>query len=643
MSVHNLVICVLFRDYYPELTKFTLKAALKFQANCLKIVKLTKVTILTCPLYSRWVHLDAIQHENLSRNMIVDQKSTLGGRTGGRDLYRRRNRPPLNNIEGGCRRLVGNPRNSPTIDKSAWEPKPTRMLLMQMTDGTSMVQGMEYRSIPQLTLNIKPGIKVLVSGTITVRRGMLMLTRDHISIMGGEVESLLITNSIENVLNRHLNIEETDEPAQTYDEHENTQVVPPSQGSQYYPSQINRNSQRTPLQPTNMPPPTQRPLQTTIRNKATATNQNIPQSRVSESSTELEFPTDDDLDMMQDDDFDDFLDPDLEATISRIETQASQEVSLNSTSQNQHTTGTSYVADDLFDDDFDDLILSTPEEPKSNLNPKQDSSVSQSKFQANRNVVSPFNQSKNKSNKSQAKQSSLKGFFSQSQNSSQNIVPSSSVKSNSSVISTSPRMGSSSPGPPMLNSSSRTPLNSSLSATFDSGKGSSLIDLTLEDNRGNVSGISRHNTEVLENEPPFTYLCFLPSISTIKKECVVKGFVMTLTSKLQQTSAGWELTVKINDGTASREIDIQNQVLQNLIGLTVDEMNVKKAEARTNPQLKQHLSKCVSGCQRELISLSGLLHLTLHPGKSRPMLTNITAVTQQHARHLAARARKLMG
>jgi len=339
--------------------------------------------------------------------------------------------------------------------------------------------------------------------------------------------------------------------------------------------------------------------------------------------------------MMQDDDFDDFFDPDMEATISRMETQASQELSLNSTNQNQ----TSDVAeDDMFDDDFDELILSTPDEPKSNINIKQEPAVSQPKFPENRNIVTPFNQNNSRNNKAATgKQTSLKGFFSQSQSSSQKVSPTSSVKSNLSDLNISARTGSSSPVSTSSNLSYRIASSSSLSATVDSGKGSSLIDLTLED----ASGSSRHTTDVIENNPPFTYLCFLPAVSSIKKDCVIKGFVMTLTSKLQQTASGWELTVKINDGTASREVDIQNQVLQNLIGLTVDEMKEKKAEARTNPELKQHLNKCVSGCQRELISLSGLLHLRLLPGKSRPLLTNITVVTQQHARHLAARARML--
>ncbi|CAL4259537.1 unnamed protein product, partial [Meganyctiphanes norvegica] len=43
MSVHNLVICGLFRDYYPELTKFTLKMWMWF---CMNVVGLGKLDLI---------------------------------------------------------------------------------------------------------------------------------------------------------------------------------------------------------------------------------------------------------------------------------------------------------------------------------------------------------------------------------------------------------------------------------------------------------------------------------------------------------------------------------------------------------------------------------------------------------------------
>lgn len=40
----------------------------------------------------------------------------------------------------------------------------------------------------------------------------------------------------------------------------------------------------------------------------------------------------------------------------------------------------------------------------------------------------------------------------------------------------------------------------------------------------------------------------------------MKGFVMTLVSRLDPSSGSWRLPVKINDGTASLDVDIHDQV-----------------------------------------------------------------------------------
>lgn len=47
-----------------------------------------------------------------------------------------------------------------SLFKAAWEPKPSRMLSLQLTDGTTVVQGMEYKPINSLSLSMKPGVKV---------------------------------------------------------------------------------------------------------------------------------------------------------------------------------------------------------------------------------------------------------------------------------------------------------------------------------------------------------------------------------------------------------------------------------------------------------------------------------------------------
>ena len=46
-----------------------------------------------------------------------------------------------------------------------WEPKPSRMMLLKMTDGQTEIQGMEYRPIAALGGNLQPGFKVIFTPT----------------------------------------------------------------------------------------------------------------------------------------------------------------------------------------------------------------------------------------------------------------------------------------------------------------------------------------------------------------------------------------------------------------------------------------------------------------------------------------------
>ncbi|XP_071588194.1 recQ-mediated genome instability protein 1 isoform X2 [Heliangelus exortis] len=43
-----------------------------------------------------------------------------------------------------------------------WEAKPTRMLMLQLTDGMHQIQGMEYQPVPVLHSNLPPGTKITV-------------------------------------------------------------------------------------------------------------------------------------------------------------------------------------------------------------------------------------------------------------------------------------------------------------------------------------------------------------------------------------------------------------------------------------------------------------------------------------------------
>lgn len=93
-----------------------------------------------------------------------------------------------------------------------WEAKPTRMLMLQLTDGVQSLEGMEYRPIPALSTNLPPGTKLQLVGPIVVCLGVLLLKAANVKVLGGEVEQLLGIYSQRRVLCGTLGLPEESNP-----------------------------------------------------------------------------------------------------------------------------------------------------------------------------------------------------------------------------------------------------------------------------------------------------------------------------------------------------------------------------------------------------------------------------------------------
>ncbi|XP_063769864.1 recQ-mediated genome instability protein 1 [Pseudophryne corroboree] len=97
----------------------------------------------------------------------------------------------------------------------SWESKPSRMLMLQLTDGTQNIQGMEYQSVPALHSGLSPGTKILLQGIISCRLGVLLLKPENIKVLGGEVEALVEEYAQDKVLSRLIGMEENPMPLRT--------------------------------------------------------------------------------------------------------------------------------------------------------------------------------------------------------------------------------------------------------------------------------------------------------------------------------------------------------------------------------------------------------------------------------------------
>ncbi|XP_054843095.1 recQ-mediated genome instability protein 1 [Eublepharis macularius] len=84
--------------------------------------------------------------------------------------------------------------------QKSWETKPTRMLMLKLTDGINHIQGMEYHSVPVLHTSLPPGTKIMIQGKVEYRLGVLLLKPENVRLLGGEVDSLMEEFAEERVL-----------------------------------------------------------------------------------------------------------------------------------------------------------------------------------------------------------------------------------------------------------------------------------------------------------------------------------------------------------------------------------------------------------------------------------------------------------
>lgn len=89
-----------------------------------------------------------------------------------------------------------------------------RTLYLNLTDGVEYINAFEYEYINCLSMNMSPGIKLLLTGPLTIRNGEILLKNYNVEVLGGEVEELLVSNAVENILAKELGMPENPNPNQ---------------------------------------------------------------------------------------------------------------------------------------------------------------------------------------------------------------------------------------------------------------------------------------------------------------------------------------------------------------------------------------------------------------------------------------------
>lgn len=92
-----------------------------------------------------------------------------------------------------------------------------RALMLTLTDGVQEVKAVELLPIQALNLNLSPGIKIKLMGPLMIRHGRLMLEEHNVKVIGGEVDTILVSHAAENVLARLLRLEVNSNPTKVHE------------------------------------------------------------------------------------------------------------------------------------------------------------------------------------------------------------------------------------------------------------------------------------------------------------------------------------------------------------------------------------------------------------------------------------------
>ncbi|XP_059825789.1 recQ-mediated genome instability protein 1 [Hypanus sabinus] len=514
---------------------------------------------------------------------------------------------------------------STEISQRSWEAKPTRMLMLQLTDGVQGLQAMEYQPITALHCNLSPGTKILLLGNIACRLGVLLLKPENVRVLGGEVETLVEENSQARILARLIG--ESDDAAVT---------------------KMNSNDQPITERTNGMP--------------------------------QLLETSDDELLAGFDDDDDLFLDPNLDSESgygsktgnSSSISHSTQHLTGALVDQGQHRECQSsqisrgFQSEDLQDnddedfdefplDELDDDLFNAEMEPTGEINksPKSHTLLAEELQRSNKRSIELVGENSKSSlcrepsvkavdiGSDQRLQSHLKHFTSSryTENAEEcSMLSNLSSKNSHSLLRKSD-----------INSVDRNINIATMEQEYKQHVVCDLSDKRLfhvtnsknvyvtSELIGNSRGTRYHSGSVELKSPPFTYLKILldkkPDVITVVQ---IKGFIVTLIDKLTSNRGLWSIRAKISDGTAYMDVELEDDILRNLIGFSVDEMRV----SIKCPSKQKEVTVGLQKCQQELVDLCCLMTIEFNPALTTARVVTLHEVSVDDLQALKHRVHK---
>lgn len=501
-----------------------------------------------------------------------------------------------------------------------WEAKPTRMLMLQLTDGIHQIQGMEYQPVPVLCNNLPPGTKITIQGNIAYRLGVLLLKPENVKLLGGEVDAFLEEYSQERVLARLIG--ETENPNSVGQAGHNQIISRPMNELEENPgpsdeellANLDENSEFTLDNEASLESGycSRSNNFSTTSGSLTAHNGNVslrePGSPLAHSDAQVLSPTEhvdgflNDFPLEDDSILEEEMQRELEelpsvVTNSNIDLITERLPHTSRSSCNSSLNGTCER------DDAD------KREKTAETNSKQ-RTFGRTLFDTHGNSMSSFSQDKSVPLTHSSPDFSLENPPEERQNDTDldDSRCKSQQTSDSRLLSNDPLL--SSKMDPEADEQKHD------SQTFPCRAVEAHLDL---------------------DSPPFTYISLLlakkPEAVTVVK---VKCFIVTLTGNLTSSNGCWGIKAKISDGSAYLEVDFADDILTSLIGFSVPEMNRLKKDPSSHLKLKDGLEKC----QKQLIDLCCVMTIVFNPLQSKATVLILQDADARHLEQLKKRLNK---
>ncbi|XP_036357999.1 recQ-mediated genome instability protein 1 isoform X3 [Octopus sinensis] len=478
------------------------------------------------------------------------------------------------------------------------QPQPVhcRMLKMEMTDGTTVVHGIEYKSIPSLNVNINPGFKVLIKGKILCRNGVLMLSNENISVLGGEVDSLIESNAqlllIPKVMKEVALFAGKDMRKDFVDSDNNNKNISNRKMKELHTSNVQNKKhvysdssydqaciQKKSRLYKDTSEETFDPHYNNMKDNATKMSTNL----IDEFADEW-----DDLDFMQE------LDENADLNIPK----KSNEKPVSQPSEISHF-------EENWDEDEMEVAMLNDIEFENETKP-QNSDIHSSTSMAPSVTHDEISTSRLKAHQK----------------------PTSSVTSKyNKQLSTLD-----------INSNKKKSDASQFESYNDSSTSTSNSIEHLMNKWTKLSTQSHIQSNIFPclskvdvHKIPFTYL-FLLKAYNLQAESIkfyIKGYISTLLSRMTRANGKWQLKCMLNDGTGTLPVELSDELLTEFIGFTVEESVKMNAASASDSSLKQKLHQGLQQCQVKIVNLYNIFEIEMNQNYSHPIVTKIHPITTE--------------